>query len=169
MNIKNCGEFIPIDYDNKCTAEGDTCQVRSKECSDYGVDECSRKRATEYINCLPDLDKKMCIPKRCEDLGSNECDKFKSYEKTKKCLPEGEKCRLKTCEDMTVSECESLILDDNGFKCIVDKNKCKFSSCYDSIGACESFIPNNPYYYCEEEPLNKNCVLVHKKCERNAI
>ena len=36
---------------------------------------------------------------------------------------------------------------------------------YDSIGACESFIPNNPYYSCKEDPLDETCVLVSKKCE----
>ena len=88
MNIKNCGEFIPIDYDNKCTAEGDTCQVRGKECSDYGVDECSRIRDFEY-SCLPDLDKKMCVLKKCEDLGSNECDKFISLDDKKNVFLKG--------------------------------------------------------------------------------
>ena len=87
-------------------------------------------------NCFPDLDKKMCIAKKCEDLASTECDKYKSSDDTKKCFPEGEKCRIKACEDLTVNECESMVFDDNAYKCIVDNNKCKFSSCYDSAGTC---------------------------------
>lgn len=47
-------------------ADGDTCQLRSKECSDYGVDHCPNMIYPEY-NCLPDFDKNMCILKKCED------------------------------------------------------------------------------------------------------
>lgn len=164
MDITNCGEFIPISNDIKCTAVGDTCQIGQKECSDYGVDECPQEVTSEY-NCFPDLDKKMCIAKKCEDLASTECDKYKSSDDTKKCFPEGEKCRIKACEDLTVNECESMVFDDNAYKCIVDNNKCKFSSCYDSAGTCESFIPNIPISYCKEDSSDGGCVLFLKKCE----
>lgn len=162
MDIQKCGDFIPNDYENKCAAIGDTCIVISKECKDYGVNEC--KNVNPADNCFPDLDQKLCVSKNCEDLASTECDKYTTYDTSKKCLPEGERCRLKSCEDLTVSECESLVFDDYGLKCILENNKCKLSSCYKSTGTCESFIPLNPIFYCKEEPTG-DCVLYSKKCE----
>ena len=88
MDIKNCEEFIPNDYIYKCFADGDICQLRIKECSDFGVDECPNMPSFEY-NCLPDLDKKMCINKKCEELSNTECDKFRAFERTKKCFLKG--------------------------------------------------------------------------------
>jgi hypothetical protein len=164
MDIKNCEEFIPNDNEFKCIADGDTCQLRNKECSDYGVDKCPNMFSSEY-NCLPDLDKNMCIIKKCEDLSSTECDKFKAFGNRKKCVPEGEKCILKTCENLTVSECESFIFDDNNYKCIIDKNECKLSSCIELTGNCESFIPNIPLSVCKEDPSDGRCIFEMKKCE----
>ena len=65
MSIDNCGAFIPNYYDKKCSAIRDTCLVISKECEDYGVDECPKVVDPEF-NCLPDVDKNMCASKKCE-------------------------------------------------------------------------------------------------------
>ena len=78
MDFKNCEEFIPNDYRFKCFADGDTCQLRNWECSDFGVDECPNMQWFEY-NCLHDLDKKMCINKNCEDLSSTECENLEHW------------------------------------------------------------------------------------------
>ena len=164
MDIQKYGEFIPDDYQNKCTAVGNACFVIAKECKNYGVNECPKIADPEY-NCFPDLDQKLCVSKKCEDLASTECDKYTSFDNSKKCLPEGKKCKLKTCEDLTVSEWESLVFDDNGLKCIVENTTCKLSNFYESTGACESFIPYIPISYCKEDLYSGDCALYSKKCE----
>ena len=145
-------------------ADGDTCQLRSKECSDYGVDHCPNMLSSEY-NCLPDFDKNMCILKKCEDLVSTECDKFRAFERNRKCVPEGEKCKLKTCENLTVNECESFIFDEKDYKCVVDKSECKISICSQLKEDCESFIPNSPSYICKEDSSFGGCIMEMKNCE----
>ena len=64
-----------------------------------------------------------------------------------------------------MNECESVVFDEYDYKCIIDNNKFKLSICSCSKGALESFIPNNPSYYCEEDTSDGNCESVLKDCE----
>ena len=132
QNENNCNSFISNDKSKKCVKVDDRCELKSKQCSDFSVNECYyydidllEEDENNPNSCIPNSNNDGCELKHCEDLNPNECSKFKPiYEDELQCISRGTKCELVPCQYLTNTECSNFITSNLDYKCIPGETLC---------------------------------------------
>ena len=115
-----------------CIKIGEGCELKSKECSDFSVNECyyyDIETLEEDImnpnSCIPNSNNDGCELKHCEDLNSNECSKFKPInEGNFQCISRGTGCQLVECWGLANNECNKFITNDLYYTCDPGETGC---------------------------------------------
>lgn len=180
MDITKCGEFIPINKNEKCVPNSGNTKCEIQKCSEQT--SCDSFIPNDLsLKCSQGEGQCELKAKECKELPVDQCNLYdiedthedgnEDEENPKNCVPNenNDGCELKLCSDLNKNECNKYkpIYEDE-LQCISRGNGCQLATCTDlSSTECASMFTDNLEYKCV--PDGGRCKEEEKQCSEMPV